>query len=93
MKQIFPIFSAAFGGFAVILVSLWLTAMVVPVVASDLDRGVRAYDAGVFETAAEEWRQLAEAGDMVAQFNLALLHDNPESGLFDVVAAVADSRG
>lgn len=89
MKQIFPIFSAAFGGFTVILVSLWLAAMVVPVVAADLDRGVRAYDAGVFETAAEEWRQLAEAGDMVAQFNLALLHDNPESGLFDGVAAVA----
>ena len=89
MKQIFPILSAVFGGLTVVLASLWLAPMALPVVAADLDRGVRAYDAGVFAAAAEEWRQLAEAGDMVAQFNLALLHDNPESGMFDGAAAVA----
>ena len=89
MKQIFPILSAVFGGLTVVLASLWLAPMALPVVAADLDRGVRAYDAGVFAAAAEEWRQLAEAGDMVAQFNLALLHDNLESGMFDGAAAVA----
>lgn len=89
MTQIFPIFSAVFGGFAVVAASLWLAVIAAPVVAADFDRGVRAYEAGVFAVAAEEWRQLAEAGDIAAQFNLALLHDNPASGLFDGAAAAA----
>ena len=89
MTQIFPIFSGISGGVAVVVASLWLTTMAAPVAAADLDRAVRAYGAGDFVAAAEEWRQLVEAGDMTAQFNLALLHDNPASGLFDSGAAAA----
>ena len=92
MQQIFPIFSTVSivsGGVAVVVASLWLTAMAAPVVAADFDRAVRAYGAGDFAAAAEEWRRLGEAGDMAAQFNLAILHDNSASGLFDSAAAAA----
>ena len=51
------------------------------------DRAARAYAAGDYVAAAEEWRRLAEAGDRTAQFNLALLYDNPASGLFDSARA------
>lgn len=68
---------------AVLAASVWIFAFAPPARAADFDKAARAYATGDFEKAAEEWRQLAEAGDVTAQFNLALLHDNPQSGLFD----------
>ena len=58
-----------------------------PVSADNLDEGAKAYSAGDFSAAGEKWRPLAEAGDALAQFNLALLHDSHESGMFDSARA------
>jgi TPR repeat protein len=60
-----------------------------PVHADGFDPGARAYAAGDFDAAAREWRRLAEAGDAAAQFNLALLLDNPAAGRFDSSQAAA----
>jgi len=55
--------------------------------ADDLSAGAKAYSAGDFSAAAESWRPSAEAGDALAQFNLALLHDSAASGMFDSARA------
>ena len=39
------------------------------------DEAQRAYNAGQFETARQLWTQRAEAGDVGAQLNIAMLHD------------------
>jgi len=51
--------------------------------AGGLEDGARAYAAGDYTGAAEQWRPLAEGGDALAQFNLALLQDNSKSSLFN----------
>ncbi len=83
MKQSFPALAAV----AAVVASLCLAAAAAPAGAADFDKGARAYAAGDFAGAAGEWRRLAEAGDMTAQFNLALLHDSSQSGLFDSAKA------
>ena len=55
--------------------------------ADSLSAGAEAYSAGEFSAAAESWRPSAEAGDALAQFNLALLHDSAASGMFDSARA------
>ncbi|MEE8173416.1 MAG: peptidoglycan-binding protein [Alphaproteobacteria bacterium] len=89
MKPIFPAFPAVAAVFAALVASVWLAAIAPPVLAADFDKGARAYAAGDFAGAAEEWRPLAEAGDMTAQFNLAVLRDNSQSGLFDSASAAS----
>ena len=89
MKQFFPAFPAVAVAFAAVVASVCPAVMAPPVVAADFDRGAQAYAAGDFAAAAEQWRPLAEAGNMTAQFNLAVLHDNSESALFDSAAAAA----
>ncbi|ADE38739.1 tetratricopeptide repeat protein [Candidatus Puniceispirillum marinum] len=44
-----------------------------PVMAADLDKGVRAYNAGDYTTALAEFRPLAERGDAAAQNNLGVM--------------------
>jgi len=78
-------FSTILAAFAIVAGSVWFA----PAAAADLNRGARAYAAGDFATAAEQWRILAEAGDMMAQFNLAVLYDNAASGLFNSAEAAA----
>jgi TPR repeat protein len=41
---------------------------------ADLDAGADAYERGDYVTALKEWKPLAEGGDALAQFNLALLY-------------------
>jgi TPR repeat protein len=53
------------------------------VAAQDLNKGLTAYQAGDYATALEEWRPLAEQGNVSAQFNLALMYDNGEGVLKD----------
>lgn len=44
--------------------------------ASEFDAGVRAYDAGDYESAFQIWLPLAEADDLAAQYNVALLFEH-----------------
>ena len=80
-------FPAVLAAIAIVAGSIWFAAAAPSATAADLNRGARAYAAGDFAGAAEHWRILAEAGDMTAQFNLAVLHDNAASGLFDSAEA------
>ena len=45
-------------------------------VAADFDAGLAALQKGDYAAAFREWTPLAERGDAVAQFNLALMYDN-----------------
>jgi hypothetical protein len=44
-----------------------------PVLAADLDKGIRAYDAGNYAAALAEFRPLAKRGDAAAQNNLGVM--------------------
>ena len=44
--------------------------------AADFDAGLAALQEGDYAAALREWTPLAERGDAVAQFNLALMYDN-----------------
>ena len=54
---------------------------------ADFAAGLEAYDAGDFETAAAEWRPLAEAGSAEAQVALADLYHNGLGVPADTAAA------
>ena len=41
--------------------------------AQDYDKGLKAAQAGDFQTALQEWRPLAEEGDADAQYNLGMM--------------------
>ena len=69
--------------------SAGLIGAIPPASADNLNEGAKAYSSGDFAGAANQWRPLAEAGDALAQFNLALLHDSAESGMFDSARAAA----
>ena len=47
-----------------------------PLLAADLDKGIRAYDAGNYAAAFAEVRPLAEHGDAVEQVYLAMMYYN-----------------
>ena len=44
--------------------------------AQDLNKGLKAAQSGDFATALKEWKPLAEQGNAVAQYNLALMYGN-----------------
>ena len=50
----------------------------VVVIAADFGKGLRAAQAGDYETALAEWTPLAEQGDVDAQFNLGYMYNNGE---------------
>ena len=66
----------------------FLMALSSPVIAQDFQKGFTAYNAGDFATALQEWTPLAEAGNEVAQYNLALMYKNGEGVLQDYKEAV-----
>ena len=47
-----------------------------PVAAQDFQKGSDAYSAGDYATALQEWTPLAEAGNVVAQYNLGIMYTN-----------------
>ena len=47
-------------------------------IAQDYDAGLKAAQAGDFQTALKEWKPLADQGDAYAQYNLGLKYDNGE---------------
>lgn len=58
------------------LLAIFLTAGAATAQDDALSAGVRAYWNEDFDAAAGHWRDLAEAGDPLAQFNMGILHDN-----------------
>jgi TPR repeat protein len=54
---------------------LLCTAVAVPAMAQDFDKGLEAFQAGDYETALQEWRPLAEQGNASAQNNLGNMYD------------------
>ena len=56
--------------------------------AQDFDKGMKAAQSGDFATAMKEWKPLAEQGNAVAQYNLALMYDNGEGVTLDDAEAV-----
>jgi TPR repeat protein len=55
---------------------LLCTAVAAPVIAQNFDEGLAAAQAGDYATALQEWRPLAEQGDVSAQYNLGRMYDN-----------------
>lgn len=49
-------------------------AVVFPVIGQDFDTGLKAYENKDYATALKQWQPLAEKGNAMAQFNLALLY-------------------
>ena len=47
-------------------------------IAQDLDAGLKAAQAGDFQTALKEWKPLADQGDADAQYNLGLMYADGE---------------
>lgn len=69
---------------------LWLAAAVVALAgsaAADFETGRRAYQAGDYAIALEQWAPLAAAGDADAAFGLGLIYDNGHGVARDAEAA------
>ena len=52
-----------------------LISLAVPVWSQDYDKGLEAFQAGDFDTALNEWRQLAEQGHARAQYELGNMYE------------------
>ena len=57
-------------------------------IAQDLDAGLKAAQAGDFQTALKEWKPLADQGHAYAQYNLGLMYANGEGVAEDDAEAV-----
>jgi TPR repeat protein len=67
----------------------FLTALSLPVMAQDFQKGWDAYNAGDFATAIQEWTPLAVAGDASAQYNLGVTYRSGEStGYSDILGGL-----
>jgi TPR repeat protein len=67
---------------------LLCTAVSAPVMAQDFDEGLAALQAGDYATALQEWRPLAEQGDVSAQYNLGIMYDHGRGVTQDYAEAV-----
>ena len=73
---------------------LWITplvllALLAPLYAgADFDKGVAAYEAEDYVTAAQEFKKAAEQGIAQAQYNLGVMYDNGEGVIQDDKEAV-----
>ena len=57
-------------------------------IAQDYDAGLKAAQAGDFQTALKEWKPLADQGLADAQYNLGIMYDNGEGVVEDDAEAV-----
>ena len=71
-----------------IFITAVFLAFAVPISAQDFNRGVEAYRSGDYVTAMNEWRPLAEQGNMVAQYTLGVIYDLGEGVSKDPKQAV-----
>ena len=70
-----------------IFITAVFLAFAVPISAQDFNRGVEAYRSGDYVTAMNEWRPLAEQGNMIAQYALGVMYENGVGVLQDNVIA------
>jgi TPR repeat protein len=63
-------------------------AVAAPATAQDFDKGLVAYQAGDYEAAVQEWRPLAEQGDVGVQFNLGIMYNDGDGVIQDYAEAV-----
>ena len=59
-----------------------------PLAAQNFDKGLKAHDAGNYDTALREWEPLAEQGNIEAQYNLGFMYDNGQGLTQDKAEAV-----
>ena len=52
------------------------------------NKGLAAHQAGDYDTALKEWRPLAEQGNAITQYNLALMYNNGEGIAEDDTEAI-----
>jgi TPR repeat protein len=71
------------------LVALGLLWLLAPSAQADYDAGKKAYDAGDFDTAYEEWKAAALQGDAQAQYDLGIMLANGVGVPRDVISAYA----
>ncbi|NOX75336.1 MAG: sel1 repeat family protein [Gammaproteobacteria bacterium] len=69
--------------------TLITTAMLLPAQAHDYNDGLRAAEVGDYATAVNKWRPLAQRGDALAQFNLALMYHSGSGVAADESRAVS----
>ncbi len=62
------------------IVSLWFPSVSA---LADFESGAAAYTRGDYATALEEWKPLAEAGNVASQFNLGLMYYNGKGTRLD----------
>ena len=72
-----------------ILTLIALVLFTTPSSAGDFEKGVEAHNNGDYATAIKEWTPLAEDGDAIAQYNLALMYKNGQDVLQDYQTAVS----
>ena len=72
----------------IIPVLLFSLLLGVPCYSADFNKGLTAAQNGDFATALKEWKPLAEQGDAIAQFNLALMYTNGDGVPQDYKEAV-----
>ena len=70
------------------LLALSLALSASQVSADAFDDAYNAYQRGDFDTAAKTYRKLAERGDVVAQYNLGVMHENGQGIPQDYAEAV-----
>ena len=81
-----------FGGFVALIIMAVMVAGIMSagqtVLTADFDKGFRAYQAGDYAAAIEEWHPLAEAGDTDAQFALGVMYEKGEGVKQDYAKAM-----
>lgn len=80
----------AFFIFAYAFAAMLSQGFLTTVSADNFQKGVEAYEEKDFVTAFESWLPLANEGNIYAQYNLFILHDNfyaKSDGLFDIFKA------
>ena len=74
--------------FIITVLATVVSLAVSPLAAQNFDKGLKAHDAGDYDTALREWEPLAEQGNIEAQYNLGFMYDNGQGLTQDKAEAV-----
>ena len=77
-----------FGLIRTTIIALVLAFNSESILAQDFQKGFAAYQSGDYVTALQEWRPLAEQGDVDAQYGLGVMYDIGNGVLQDYAEAV-----
>lgn len=70
------------------VLTIVLSSAFSPLAAQNFDKGLKAYDAGDYDTAQKEWEPLAEQGNIEAQYNLGFMYHKGQGLIQDKAEAV-----